>query len=66
MENVALKYCLKGRGGNDVQNKKLEKKNNKDMEYNTSSQRFRPLGSRAMALSIKCDSLPLVTESREE
>ena len=36
------------------------------MDYNTSSQWFRPLGSRAMALAIKCDSLPLLTESREE
>ena len=36
------------------------------MDYSDSSQRFRPLGSRAMALSIKCDSLALPTESREE
>ena len=28
--------------------------------------RFRPWGSRVMALSIKCDSLALRTESREE
>ena len=36
------------------------------MDYNDSSRQFRPLGSRVMALSIKCDSLALVTESREE
>ena len=46
---------------------KLErKKNTKDMDYNNSSRRFRPWGSRVMALSIKCDSLALRTESREE
>ena len=36
------------------------------MDYNNSSRRFRPWGSRVMALSIKCDSLALRTESREE
>ena len=36
------------------------------MDYNNSSGRFRPWGSRVMALSIKCDSLALRTESREE
>ena len=41
-------------------------KNTKDMNYNNSSRRFRPWGSRVMALSIKCDSLALRTESREE
>ena len=41
-------------------------KNTKDMDYNNSSRRFRPWGSRVMALSIKCDSLALRTESREE
>ena len=55
MENVAIK----GRGGNDVQHK-----NTKDMDYNNSSRRFRPWGSRVMA--FKCDSLALRTESREE
>ena len=45
---------------------KLERKNTKDMDYNNSSWRFRPWGSRVVALSIKCDSLPLRTESREE
>ena len=44
---------------------KLERKNNKDMDYNNSSRRFRPWGSRVMALSIKCDSLALQTESRD-
>ena len=58
--------CLKGRGGNDVQNKNWKRKNDKDMDYNNSSRRFRPLGSRVMALSIKCYSLALRTESREE
>ena len=41
-------------------------KNTKDMDYNNSSRRFRPWGSRVMALSIKCASLALRTESREE
>ena len=36
------------------------------MDYNDSSRPFRPLGSRVMALSIKCVSLALRTESREE
>ena len=36
------------------------------MDYNNSSRRFRPWDSRVMALSIKCDSLALRTESREE
>ena len=47
-------------------NIKLERKNSKDMDYNNSSRRFRPWGSRVMALSIKCHSLALRTESREE
>ena len=41
-------------------------KNTKDMDYNNSSRRFRPWGSRVVALSIKCASLALRTESREE
>ena len=36
------------------------------MDYNNSTRRFRPLGYRVMTLSIKCDSLALRTESREE
>ena len=36
------------------------------MDYNISSRRFRPWGSRVMALSMKCDYLALRTESREE
>ena len=36
------------------------------MDYNNSSRRFRPLGSTVMALSVKYDSLPLRTDSREE
>ena len=36
------------------------------MDYNNSTRRFRPLGYRVMALSIKCDSLALRPESREE
>ena len=36
------------------------------MDYNISSRRFRPWGSRVMALSMKCDSLVLRAESREE
>ena len=44
-----------------------KRKTNKDMDYNNLSRRFRPLGSRVMSLSIKCDSLAaLRTESREE
>ena len=43
-----------------------EKKNDEDMDYSNSSLRFRPLGSRVMALSIKYHSLALRTESREE
>ena len=34
---------------------------NKDLGYNNSSLRFRPLGSRVVALFIKCDSLALRT-----
>ena len=36
------------------------------MDYNNSSRGFRPRGWRVMALSIKCDSLALRIESREE
>ena len=36
------------------------------MDYNISSRRFRPWGSRVMALSMKCGSLVLRAESREE
>ena len=46
-------------------NIKKEKKTKKDIDYNNSSRRFRPLGSRVMALCIKCDSLALWIESRE-
>ena len=46
--------------------KKLEKKRIiRIWDYNNSSRRLRPLGSRVMALSIKSDPLPLRTESRE-
>ena len=62
---MSQKNCLIGRRGNDVQHKK-EKKTNRDMDYNNSSRRFKPLGSRIIALSIKCDSLTLRTESRKE
>ena len=54
---MSQKNCLIGRRGNDVQHKK-EKKTNRDMDYNNSSRRFKPLGSRVIALSIKCDSSP--------
>ena len=60
------KNYLKGRGGNDVKHKNWKRKNDKDMDNNNSSPRFRPLGSRVMALSIKCVSLALRTESRKE
>ena len=60
---MSQKNCLKGGGGNDVQHKK-KRKTNKDIGYNNSSRRFRPLGSRVMALFIKCDSLALRTEGR--
>ena len=43
-----------------------KRKNKKDMDCNNSSQRFRSLGSRVMALAMKCDSLAVRTESREE
>ena len=43
-----------------------KRKTNKDMDYNDSSRPFRPLGSRVIALSIKCDSLALRTKSCEE
>ena len=46
--------------------KNWKRKNSKDIDYINSSRQFRPLGSRVMALSIKCDSLALRTESREE
>ena len=45
-------------------NIKKKRKLNKDIGYNNSSRRRRPLGSRIMALSIKCDSLALRTEGR--
>ena len=47
-------------------NIKRKRKTNKDIGYNNSSRRLRPIGSRVMALSMKCDSLALRTESREE
>ena len=56
------------RKGQAEMNYDIEKKRktNKDMDYNNLSRRFRPLGSRVMSLSIKCVSLALRTESREE
>ena len=45
-------------------NLKKKRETNKNIDYNNSSRRFRPLGSRVMALSIKCDSLALRTEGR--
>ena len=44
---------------------KKKGKTYKDIDYN-SSRRFRPLGLRVMALSIKCESFALRSESREE
>ena len=38
-------------------NIKKKRKTNRDMDYNNSSQWFRPLDSRVMALPIKFDSL---------
>ena len=45
--------------------KNWKRKNNEYMGYNTfvTVQRLRPLGSRVMALSNKCDSLALRTEA---
>ena len=63
---MSQQKLFKRAGGNDVQNKNWKRKNDKDMDYNNSSRRFRPLGSRVMALSIKCYSLALRTESRAE
>ena len=60
MENVAIK----GRGGNDVQHKNWKGKILRI--WITIIRHVRPWGSRVMALSIKCDSLALRTESREE
>ena len=40
-------------------------KSNEDIDYNNLSRRLRQLGSRVMALFIKCDSLALRTESSE-
>ena len=45
-------------------NIKRKRKTNKDIGYNNSSRRLRPIGSRVMALSMKCDSLALRTEVR--
>ena len=45
---------------------KKKRRSSKDLDYNNSSWRFSPLGSRVMALSIKCDSLAVRIESREE
>ena len=45
-------------------NIKKKRTTNKDIGYNNSSRWFRPLGSRVMALFIKCDSLALRTEGR--
>ena len=55
MENVAIKIVLKG-VAEITYNIKKKRKTNKDMDYNNSSRRFRPLGSRVMAFFIKCDS----------
>ena len=46
-------------------NIKKKRTTNKDIGYNNSSRRFRPLGSRVMPLFIKCDSLAFIrTEVR--
>ena len=65
MENVAIKIVQKGEA-EMTYNTKTGKENTKEMDYNNSSRRFRPWGSRVKALSIKCDSLALRTESRQE
>ena len=59
------KNCLIGRRGNDVQHKKRKEKLIR-IWITIILRRFELLGSRVMALSIKCDSLTLRTESREE
>ena len=46
--------------------KKKRRSSSKDLDSNDSSWRFSPLGSRVMALSIKCDSLAVRIELREE
>ena len=49
MENVAGKNCLKGEA--EITYKiKRKRKTDKDMDYNSSLRRFRPFGSRVMAL----------------
>ena len=63
--NVAITIVEKGEAGTKY-NIEKKRKTNKDMDYNDLSRQFRPLGSRVMALSIKCDSLAIRTESREE
>ena len=45
-------------------NMKKKRTTNKDIGYNNSSRWFRQLGSRVMALFIKCGSLALRTEGR--
>ena len=55
--------CLKRERWKWRRTQKLERKNIKEKDYNNSSRRFRPWGSRVMALSLKCDSLALRTES---
>ena len=66
MENVEIKIVSQGEVEMTYNTKNGKRKNYKNMDYNNSSRPFRPLGSRVMALSIKCDSLALRTESREE
>ena len=48
----------------NIKNKKTNKDISWDIGYNNSSRQFRPLGSRVIASSIKCDSLDLRTEGR--
>ena len=75
MENVAIKI-VQGEA-ETTYNTKNGKEKTKDMDYNRSRNRLlvtitrhgglgHEVHARVMALSIKCDSLALRTESREE
>ena len=62
---MSRKKLFKREGRKWRTTQKLERTNNKDMDYNNSSRRLSPWGSKVMAVSIKCDSLALQTESRD-
>ena len=63
MENVAIKTVLEKGRGEIANNIKKKRKTNMDMDYNNSSQRFRPFGPSVFVLLFS-DSHALQTESR--